>query len=482
MAGITGIGGSGIDIDKTVKTLVAAERSPKQTQLDNLEKKSTTTITSLGSVKSALSEFKSALALINSPALFQARTATSSKPDVLTATAGLKAGAASYQVEVKSLASSSKVALASIADSGNATFGNGSLTVKVGNTALPAITIDASNNTLTGVRDAINKAGAEKGVSATIVNDSSGARLVLSSTTTGAGEDISVVAAPDDGTGSVNLSRLAFTAPAVDDPDPAVAADESAARIITRAKSAELTVDGLKVVSKSNTVDSAIEGLTLNLKTVTTAGAPITVGVAQDKGGVKTSIQNFVDAYNKLMGVMSAETKVTSVGEGKAPLAAGLVGDAMARGIISAVRAELVSAPEGSGGVRSLADLGITTQKDGTLAVDSAKLDKQLTDNFESISSLFTGDSGLAARLSNKVDPYVQTGGVIEQRDKALRTTLTSIDKQKESLNLRMQALETRLFKQFNAMDMMYAQLSNTASSLASSLENMPWASGNSKK
>ncbi|MEK0311650.1 flagellar filament capping protein FliD, partial [Sweet potato little leaf phytoplasma] len=111
-----------------------------------------------------------------------------------------------------------------------------------------------------------------------------------------------------------------------------------------------------------------------------------------------------------------------------------------------------------------------------------AKLDKQLTDNFESISSLFTGDSGLAARLSNKVDPYVQTGGVIEQRDKALRTTLTSIDKQKESLNLRMQALETRLFKQFNAMDMMYAQLSNTASSLASSLENMPWASGNSKK
>ncbi|SDF71429.1 flagellar filament capping protein FliD [Phytopseudomonas seleniipraecipitans] len=482
MAGITGIGGSGLDIDKTVKALVAAERSPKQTQLDNLEKKSTTTITSLGAVKSAMSEFQSALSLINSPSLFQARTATSSKTDLLTATAGLKAGAGSYQIEVKSLATSSKVALASVADSANATFGNGTFTVKVGNTSLPAITIDSTNNTLTGVRDAINKAGADKGLSATIINDSSGARLVLSSTTTGAGEDISVIAGSDDGSGSVNLSKLNFSAPASGEPDPAVGPDDSAARIISRAESAELTVDGLKVISKSNTVDTAIEGLTLNLKGVTAADSPLTVGVSQDKGGVKTNIQNFVDAYNKLMGVISAETKVTPVGDGKAPVIAGLVGDAMARGILSAVRGELVNVPNGSSGVRSLADLGITTQKDGTLTVDSAKLDKQLTNNFESISALFTGDTGLASRLSKRLDPYVQTGGVIEQRDKSLRSTLTTIDKQKEALNTRMQAVEARLFKQFNAMDMMYAQLSNTASSLSASLDNMPWASGNSKK
>src|SRR5690606_8184138 len=113
MAGVTGIG-SGIDIDSIVKTMVAAERAPKETQLANLEKKTTTQITAVGALKSAISEFQTALGGLNKPELFQARSATSSKADQVAVTASTKAGAGSYQVEVKELAASSKVALAAV--------------------------------------------------------------------------------------------------------------------------------------------------------------------------------------------------------------------------------------------------------------------------------------------------------------------------------------------------------------------------------
>src|SRR5690606_4915903 len=200
MAGVTGIG-SGIDIDSIVKSMVAAERAPKETQLANLEKKTTTQITAIGALKSAISEFQTALGGLNKPELFQARSATSSKPDLVGITASTKAGAGSYQVEVKSLAASSKVALQSFENSVDqpATFGSGTLPVTVGQQdKSPNIDVDESNNTLAGIRDAINKAGVELGVSATIVTDDTGARLVLSSTATGKGEDITVQATSSD--------------------------------------------------------------------------------------------------------------------------------------------------------------------------------------------------------------------------------------------------------------------------------------------
>jgi len=482
MAGVSGIG-SGIDIDSIVASMVAAERAPKETQLATLEKKTTTQITAVGALKGAISDFQTALGALNKPELFQARSATSSKSDLVGVTASTTAGAGSYQLEVKSLASSSKVALAAIPNTAEAParFTSGTFEVSLGVPGIPpapntkesfSVTIDENNNTLAGVRDAINTAGIDMGVSATIVTDEYGSRLVLSSSKTGAGRDITVTATGADEPGLIGLSALNFDGTSGTGKD---------ARVLTSAQSAELYVDGLKVISETNKVDGAIEGVTLDLKAKTVANEPLTIAVAEDKAGVKKQIQTFVDSYNKLIGVINAQTKVTSVGEGKAPVTGALVGDATARTLLNTIRNELVNV-QGDGALRALTDIGITTQKDGTLAIDNAKLDKAMASNFGELSGLFTGDKGLASRLDAKLKPYTETGGILEQRNKAMTETITKIDDQKEALTRRITSLQERLYKQFNAMDLLVGQLSNTSSSLLASLENLPWAASNSKK
>ena len=482
MAGVTGIG-SGIDIDSIVAGMVAAERAPKESQLATLEKKTTTQITAIGALKGAISEFQTALGALNKPDLFQARSASSSKSDLVGVTAGITAGAGSYQVEVKSLASSSKVALAAVSNTADAParFAKGALQISLRVPGDPpssesfSVNIDDSNNTLSGMRDAINAAGKDMGVSATIVTDEHGSRLVLSSTKTGAGRDITV-AATDAGpleSGQLSLSTLAF--------DGSASSTGAGPRILSTAQSAELYVDGLKVVSESNKVSGAIDGVTLDLKAKTPVGEPLTIGVSEDKAGVKKQIQSFVDSYNKLIGVINAQTKVTSVGEDKAPVTGALVGDATARSLLNTIRNELVNV-QGDGAIRALTDIGITTQKDGTLAIDSTRLDKAMANNFAELPALFTGEQGLATRLDNKLKPYTETGGILEQRNKAMTETISKIDDQKEDLTRRIASLQERLYKQFNAMDTLVGQLTNTSNSLLASLENLPWAASNSKK
>ncbi|MDR6231328.1 flagellar hook-associated protein 2 [Pseudomonas sp. SORGH_AS199] len=482
MAGISGIGGSGLDIDSIVTKMVAAEKAPKQDQLSATQTKATAQLTAIGSLKGAISEFQTALTTLNSPTSFQARAVTLSKSDYLTATASTSASVGSYQVAVTQLAGSSKVALASVpatstttasdnktSTTSPTTFGQGTLSIKVGNTALADIKVDATNNTLSGIRDAINKAGQSQGLSASVVNDDSGSRLVLSSTKAGDGNDISVAVSGDDGSGKQSLTKLAYTPSNTDSTDPA------AAHSLTKAKSAQMTIDGLKVTSASNTVSNAVDGLSFTLKATTPADSPMTVGVSQDESGVKGNIQKFVDSYNKLMGVIKTQTSVTKVGDNSSPIAAALVGDATARGLTTTIRNELGTL-QGTGAVKALADLGITTQKDGTLAVDDTKLSKMVSSNFSDLSGFFTGDQGIAARLKGKLDPYTMTNGILEQRSNSLSDTLKKVDAQTATLNTRMTALSDRLYKQYNTMDQLYSSLSSTASSLSQQLAAMPFA------
>ncbi|MCQ4307884.1 flagellar filament capping protein FliD [Pseudomonas stutzeri] len=481
MAGVTGIG-SGIDIDSIVSSMVAAERAPKETQLANLEKKTTTQITAVGALKSAISDFQTALGALNKPELFQARSATSSKSDLVGVTASTTAGAGSYQVEVEKLATSSKVALAAVKNTADAParFASGTLEISLGVPGNPpskesfSVTVDESNNTFTGMRDAINAAGKDMGVSATIVTDEHGSRLVLSSSKSGDGRDITVAGtgAASVQDGEVSLSKLAFDG---------TSSTGEGARALASAQSARLSIDGLQIVSETNKVEGAIDGVTLDLKAKTVQNEPLTINVAEDKAGVKKQIQSFVDSYNKLIGVINAQTKVTSVGDDKVPLTGALVGDATARTLLGTIRNELVNV-QGDGSLRALADLGITTQKDGTLKTDDAKLGKAMDGNFTELSAFFTGEKGLASRLDEKLKPYTETGGILEQRNKAMTETISKIDDQKEDLNRRITSLQERLYKQFNAMDLLVGQLSNTSNSLLASLENLPWAAGNSKK
>lgn len=493
MAGITGIG-SGMDIDAVVKAMVSAEQAPKQSQLSKLESRTTTQLTTLGQLKGAISSFQSALVALNSPSQFLARTASSSDAKVLGATASQSAPSGVYQLSVTQLASSSKVALAAVPSGDDKKLSSGSLSIKVGATDALSIVVDSSNNTLSGIRDAINKAAG--GVSASIVTDDLGSRLVLSSSKQGDGNDITVSVSNDGGEAATTpLSKLAFTGNAVapvapdatdagaypaGESDPAYVADlqvynaaqqayNEAGKVVSTAQSAKLTVDGLSITRDSNSIDKVIDGVSIDLKGLGSS----TLTIAQDQAGVKANVQKFADAYNTMINFINSATKVTVVNETDAPVTGALVGDSSVRSLVNMVRSEL-TAVQGDGAVRVLADLGVTTQKDGTLKVDSDKLGKAISADFDGIAAYFTGDDGLAARLSNNLKAYTDGNGILEQRTDSLQSTLDKVDKQKAELTTRMTALSERLYKQFNAMDALVAQLKSTSDSLTSLFDNMP--------
>ncbi|SER58212.1 flagellar filament capping protein FliD [Halopseudomonas bauzanensis] len=487
---ITGIG-SGMDVNGMVKALLNAEAAPKTAQLDRLEKSTTSKVSALGQFRSALSTFQDALGKLNDASLFEKRSATSSAAGIVSITADSRAVAGNYNVQVFNLAQTSKVALAGF-DNASDALGTGTLTINVGDESLD-IDVGEGNNSLTGIRDAINAAGKEMGLSATIVNDPSGeggARLVLSSTASGTDNDISV--AVSDATGE--LGALAFAPPSGTDadfqPTPVDADNPRAARVISYSRDANFAIDGINLSSASNTVEDAIEGVTLTLKAAQSQEAldnaeTVNLGVAVDQAGVKKSITEFVDAYNKMLDSVNALTNVTPIADGDSePLTAALVGDSSVRSFMNAMRSELGSPASGEG-IRILADLGISTERDGKLKLDNDKLDKALDNNLEQVSSFFTGEQGLMGRLEERVKPFTESGGILDNRTKALQNTLTGpggVDDQRETLAMRLSKMETRLFAQFNAMDALISQMNSTSSFLTAQLDSLPGVVNQNKK
>ncbi|YCH23272.1 flagellar filament capping protein FliD [Pseudomonas sp. D1-3] len=456
----TGIN-SGLPIGDLVKAMVDAEKAPKEAQLARLSSSTTTKLSGLGQLNSALGEFQTALKDLNSATLFEKRTATSSNTSALTATAGKTASAGSYQIEVQSLASASKVATKAL----EGTFKSGSsdevLSVKLGDSGTAVDVKITAGSDLASIRDQLNTALKGKGVTVSTINDpaSGKSRLVFSGSETGAGKDVIV-------SGSGDLAALN-----VDGRNKLATGDDSAAGFIVQAANAKFSIDGLALTSPTNTVKGAIADVNFDLLAATEK--PLTLKVGEDNAGVKAGIKKFVDAYNKLINTTNDLTRVTKVGEDGTPLVGGLVGDSTVRNLLGGVRNELVN-PAGGNGVKVLADLGITTQKDGTLKIEDTKLDAALKNNFDAVGSFFLGDSGLAKRLDGQVSAYSQTGGILSQRMQALESTRSDIKKQTEELTLRVDSMQKRLLAQFNAMDSLVGQLNGTSSQLQNTLSNLP--------
>lgn len=392
MASITSTGlGSGMDIKSLVSSLVTAEGTPATKRLDKQEAKLTTQISSYGSLKSAMSSFQSSLSGLKNLSTFQKLSAVSSDTAIITTSATSNADLASYNLEVKQLAKSQTLA-SSAFSSATSTVGAGTLTIKFGTTTYDPLTdiytgfaqdgnkgtltlnIDSTNNTLAGLSEAINKAKA--GVTAVVVTDTSGSRLVLNSTETGANSsmEISVTDTGDsNNTDASGLSALAFNAAATNMTQNQASQD------------AKLAINGLDILSSSNTVNTALKGLTLNLQQAQ-PGKIVTVGVSQNNTDIATAVDSFVKGFNELVKIVNPLTtydKTTQKG-------GVLQGDATLGSAMASLRSELGNMVSGlNGSAKSLADIGITTQKDGTLALDSTKLNSQLTSNRSGVTAVF---------------------------------------------------------------------------------------------
>jgi flagellar hook-associated protein 2 len=390
--GITAPGaGSTLDVNGIVSQLMAVERRPldllAQREADYQAK-----LSAFGTLKGALSAFQSAMQGLSDPAKFPAVKAGTADDSILNVTANGKGKAVpgSYSVEVQQLAQQQKVrsdgfsSLSSVVGSGTltiqyGTYDSGNNTFSLNSAkAAQTITVDPSNSTLAGVRDAINAANA--GVSATIINDGASNRLVLTAKDTGAANSLRITVSDGDGTNldSSGLSQLAF------DPTATTGSGRNLTQV-QAAQDAKLQIDGIGVSKPSNTITDAIEGLTLNLLKTNT-GSPTTLDVARDSAGVKTSVETFVRAFNSInqtlkdLGGYNSATKKGGI----------LQGDSTALSIQRGIRSALTTAVgQIAGGFTSLSQIGVAFQKDGTLALDSTKLQAAMDSGFDQIGGLF---------------------------------------------------------------------------------------------
>lgn len=458
MAGITGIG-SGMNIKEMVGALVNAEKAPKEAQLARLEKATTSKISALGQLNGALNTFQTALKGLNDVSLFEKRSATSSNSALLTATASKTAQAGTYSVKVEQLATGSKTATKAL--EGFTAGSGGTLSVRLGDSGESTAVAIAAGATLEQVRDALNTQLKDTGISANLVTnpDDGKTRLVMTSSNTGVGKDVQISSS------DAGLQDLAIGSGPLNSSDP------DSGGVLEASANAKFSIDGLALQSATNTIEGAIPEVTFNLVAADKDKA-VTVKVDQDRGGVTGNVKKFVEAYNALVTTTNSLTSIIKVGEGKEPVTGGLVGDASVRGLVSSLRSELVTA--GPGNLKVLADLGITTQKDGTLAIDDAKLKAGLEKDIDAVSTLFTGDAGLMKRLDSRIAGYVGSDGVLNQRISGLNKTINSVDEQREALTLRIDKMQTRLFAQFNAMDSLVGQLMSTSDWMKQSFEGLP--------
>lgn len=454
--------GSGLDINGIITKLMQVESQPL-TALATKEAGYQAKLTAFGSLKGALSSLQSAAKTLATASTFTGRTASVSDTSVFTASADSTAIAGSYNIAVSKLA---KAHIISSSDDHSAhTFQSGTLTITVGSGTPVNISLTGPK-TLSEISAAINEADA--GVTAAVVNDGSVNRLVLTSDTTGLSNTIDLSAADSGGSGSTTLSAL-------------VTDIENAPLPVQAAQDAELTINGLAITRSSNTITDAITGVTLNLlKADATTPPTAKLTVAANTGAVTSAVGAFVKAYNDSIGGIKQLTAYDAASK-KASV---LTGDSTARSIQSQLSSLVSASVSGiAGGISRLSDIGITVQKDGTLATDSSKLSAALADPDKDVAALFSqtdsGNEGIAVRFNTLLTSIVGNDGLIESRTDGISATIKDIQRRGEALQLRLGQIEKRYRAQFTALDTLVASMNQTSSYLTQQLANLPSASSN---
>lgn len=448
--------GSGLDIAGIVQQLVAAEAAPVETRLATQEARAQSKLSAFGSLQSALSDLKDKLDTMKSADNFLARKASSGNEDLFTVTVDKLASPARYSVEVVQLAQSQKLTSGAFADA-NTIIGTGTLTVGIGAASFD-IEISEENNSLAGIRDAINSAPGNAGVAATIVNAEAGSYLILSGENTGSTSTITVNQTGGDG----GLSALEY------DPGAGLAALTEA--II--AQDALVRIDGFDISSSTNTVSGAVDGVTLNLLQ-SSPGSAESLLVENDVEVVRQSIGDFVESYNNLIETFDQLTDYNA----EADVAAPLLGDATVRSIREQIRREFSTAvADIDAPFDTLAEIGVEVQLDGKLSIVDDDLSAVLAEDFFQLGQLFSTSDGYAVRLFDLVQGFLDSDGIVETRTSGLAEKIDGFTDERDSLNERLATLETRLLRQFNALDSLISQLTSTSTFLTQQLSSLPGA------
>lgn len=451
--------GSGIDIGSLVGQLVEASFANKNAALKTKGETLGAQISSVATLKSSISDFANALSQLTAGGTL-ATQPTSSNSGVVTTTRlpGAELGGTSASVEVRQLAQGQVASTNAFAGGGGTVVGTGTLTLSFGTATVSngamtqftagaaapvSITIDAQHDTLQGVAEAINAAKA--GVTATIVTDSSGARLMVKSAT-GASQAFQLK-------GSSQLTELD------------IGRNETGSTINAAAQDAIVALDGVQVKYPTNSISNLIEGVRLDLVSAL-PGTKVTIGSARATSAITQSVTNFVETYNQVYRM---------VREAVDPIDGPLRGDPAAKDVLRQLKrltmAELVPGAA-AGAPRTLADLGVATQRDGTLRVDSVQLSKVLSTNPGGVEAIFAENAGLTKAMNQIAASATDKQTGLSASEATYTKRQGEIAEDKDDVLVAIEAMRTRMTQQFAAMDAKVAAYKSTQTFLTQQIDS----------
>lgn len=462
MATITSLGsGSGLPLESLVTSLMAVERRPL-TSIKNQSSAATAKISAFGALSSKLAALQTAakglMPSATQTALDKFASYTGTVKDTTIASASVSTGAVAgnYALKVSQLAGGQNLLSNAFAGGASAPVSGTSLTIDFGSmtgagntfaadgTRSKTIQIDSDNQTLAGVRNAIN--GANLGVTATIINGANGAQLSLT------GSDGSDQAFKLSG-----ISELAFN------PD----APTGNYTQKTTAQDAMFSLNGVAVTSKSNTVSGALDGVVLNL-TATTTGDGTTLSVTRNNlDGAKKALEGFITAYNDAMGTMNTQGAY----DPKTKVAGSLQGNRVLREAQTDMRALLFNTTAGgTSDYQRFSDIGVKVGTDGNLSLDSAKFTAAMAADPNAVANLV---NKVGSAYNDSIEHVTGTSGSISAATTGLQSTIKSLGDRQSALELRLTTVEARYRAQFSALDTMISKTNSTGNYLATQLANL---------
>lgn len=448
---------SGIDLESIISASLSAKRTTFEAKIAKREAAAETTVSGLSQLKSALSTFKDTLDALAEDGAFNQKSVTikqDSDDPVFEVETSDDTSNGIYNIKVESLATGSRYESSSSAfTSSNQILATqtGKLTLSAGDTTFD---VDVkAGDTLANIRDRINKSSSNFGVSVNIVNSSSGSKLVIESTKTGTGNDLTI---------SASNSELAV-----------FNTSGSVLSSIQTAADAVAYIDGTKVTSDTNTFKDAIQDLSFTaLRTSDTddTGALKSnkLTIETDDDAMKAQVNKFIAGYNVLLGSLTSLGKRSTISGGVNQEDGGaLEGDSYVRSIQNYLFNSMSSESKNATIYSSIFSMGVKMDDDGYLSLDSDVFDEVLESNPDQISALFGGDTGLAATISGEFKNYIQTGGTIADRQDDLNSTLSDISQQKIDFEAQMTTYETNLRAKYASLDTLLAKMNSSASALS---------------
>lgn len=451
---ISSIGvGSGLPLEELLSDLRKSENYAL-TAIQSRQIQAESRLSAYGTLKSSIDALQTAAKALTNDSTYGALK-TSVTGDAITASASSKAIPGDYSIQVMNLATSQTIISNGVADR-EAKMGSGG-TINITMQGGVAKTIQLSDDA-TSLNDIVAAINADKdlGFTATVVNDGNPDnphRLLLTSKETGEAANATAISI----TGNDNPALAAL----FDFPDPMPAYQWQ------NGVDARIKINGLEVSSASNTLEDAIEGVTLTLNRTTTEATDANkLSVATNDGVTADAIKKFVSAYNDLQNTIKSLTSYDIENQ----RSSALTGDSLARRLQSDVRNALSVVEPGSV-IHSLSQLGITTNiTTGRLDIDDAKLNEALKDNMGEVKNLLAGTEGLGNRMIAVADRFSRSDGLISNTTEGINKNITDLQRQYEVTADRIDAKMATYRQQFTALDSMVAQMNSVSSYLSQQL------------